>query len=251
MISVVIIAKNEAHIIGNTLQSLQSLTDDIIVVDSGSTDETVSICQNAGARVIQTTWDGYGANKNKGIIAAKYDWILSLDADEAVDTRLKITLSNLEPADAHVVYELSYRNYFCNKLIRFGVWANDRHVRLFNRRTVTWDDAAVHESLIFPSGVKVLPLQGYVLHYTVHNLKEFTGKTVAYAYSNARKYHLQGKKAGWVKLYIAPAFSFVQHYIFRLGFLDGWEGYLICKTNAWYTFLKYAFLDEMNRKGNS
>lgn len=248
MISVVIIAKNEAHIIGNTLQSLHGLTDDIIVVDSGSSDDTVSLCQKSGAKVIETTWDGYGANKNKGITAAKYDWILSLDADEAVDTLLKKSLSSLEPADELVAYELSYRNFFCNKLIRFGVWANDRHVRLFNRRKVKWDDAAVHENLIFPPDVKVLTLQGYVLHYTVHSLKEFTDKTVAYAYSNARKYHLQGKKAGFVKLYIAPAFSFIQHYIIRLGFLDGWEGYLICKTNAWYTFLKYAFLDEMNRK---
>lgn len=251
MISVVIIAKNEAHIIGNTLQSLQGITDDIIVVDSGSTDETVSVCTTSGARVIQTSWDGYGANKNKGIIAAKYDWILSLDADEAVDARLKAALISLKPVDEHVAYELSYRNFFCNKHIRFGVWAKDRHVRLFNRRKVVWDDAAVHENLVFPVDVKVLPLQGYVLHYTVNSLKDFTDKTVAYAYSNAKKYHLQGKKAGFVKLYIAPAFSFVQHYIFRLGFLDGWEGYLICKTNAWYTFMKYAFLDEMNRKGIS
>lgn len=251
MISVVIIAKNEAHIIGNTLQSLQGVTDDIIVVDSGSMDETVSICEKAGAKVIQTTWDGYGANKNKGIAAARYDWILSLDADEAADTRLKSELMNLKPVDEDVVYELSYRNFFCNKHIRFGVWANDRHVRLFNRRKVVWNDAAVHENLIFPVGVKVLPLPGYVLHYTVNSLKEFTDKTVAYAYSNARKYHLQGKKAGFVKRYIAPAFSFIQHYVFRLGFLDGWEGYLICKTNAWYTFIKYAFLDEMNRKSIS
>lgn len=251
MISVVIIAKNEAHIIGNTLQSLQGVTDDIIVVDSGSTDETVSICEKSGAKVIQTGWDGYGANKNKGIRAARYDWILSLDADEAVDTKLNTALANLKPADEHLAYKLTFRNFFGNKHIRFGVWANDRHVRLFNRRKVVWDDAAVHENLIFPVAVKKVPLPGYVLHYTVQSVKDFTDKTVAYAYANATKYHLQGKKAGFVKRYIAPAFSFIQHYVFRLGFLDGWEGYLICKTNAWYTFMKYAFLYEMNRKGNS
>ena len=250
MLSVVIITKNEAHIIGNTLQSLQGLSDDIIIVDSGSTDDTIAICKKFNATIIETTWDGYGANKNKGIDAAKNDWILSLDADEAVDEVLKNELLKLQPIQDNIVYKLSYRNFFCNKRIRFGVWGEDKHIRLFNRQKVSWDAAEVHESLLFPADVKTVLLKGHVLHYTVNSITEYSNKTIAYARSNAKKYFIQGKKAGFIKLYLAPAFNFLQHYFFRLGFLDGWEGYLICKTNAWYTFMKYVFLREMNKKGD-
>ena len=106
MLSVVIITKNEAHIIENTLQSLQGVSDDIVIVDSGSTDETIAICKQFNATVIQTGWDGYGANKNKGIDVARHDWILSLDADEAIDTELRAVLQNLSPADTSPDCEL-------------------------------------------------------------------------------------------------------------------------------------------------
>ncbi len=250
MLSIVIITKNEAHIIGNTLQSLQGVTDDIIIVDNGSTDDTISICKKFNARVIETNWLGYGATKNLGIDAAKHDWILSLDADEAIDEQLKNGLLKLKPADTNTVYKLSYKNFFCNKEIRFGVWARDKHVRLFNRQKVRWDTAEVHENLQLPPDVNVVTLSGHVLHYTVNNITEYSYKTIEYARSNAKKYFLQGKKTGFIKLYIAPGFNFLQHYIFRLGFLDGYEGYLICKTNAWYTFMKYVFLRELNEQGD-
>ena len=251
MLSVVIITKNEAHIIGNTLQSLQGISDNIIIVDSGSTDDTIGICKKFNATIIETGWDGYGANKNKGINAAKNDWILSLDADEAIDPVLKEEILKLTPGNESAVYKLSFRNFFCNKRIRFGVWTTDKHIRLFNRKKVRWDNAEVHESLVLPPDVKLMSLRGKVLHYTVSNITEYSNKTVAYAKANAKKYWLRGKKAGFIKLYLAPAFNFLQHYIFRLGFLDGWEGYLICKTNAWYTFMKYAFLRELNKKGEN
>jgi glycosyltransferase involved in cell wall biosynthesis len=247
MLSVVIITRNEAHIIGNTLVSLQGLTDDLVIVDNGSTDDTIAICKKFGARVIETTWAGYGATKNVGVEAAKHDWILSLDADEAIDAELKNELLKLKPSADNIVYKLSYKNFFCNKEIRFGVWAKDKHIRVFNRKKITWDTSEVHENLILPADVKVASLNGYILHYTVNNVEEFSRKTILYAKSNAKKYFLQGKKASFLKLYFAPTFNFLQHYIFRLGFLDGWEGYLICKTNAWYTFLKYVYLHEMNK----
>jgi glycosyltransferase involved in cell wall biosynthesis len=247
-LSVVIITKNEAHIIANTLQSLQGVTDDIIIVDSGSTDDTVSICKKFNATVIETGWSGYGANKNKGIEAAANDWILSLDADEAIDSNLRQALVKLLPPSNNVVYKLAYQNFFCNKPIRYGVWGTDKHIRLFNRKKVKWDDAEVHEALQIPAGAQVLMLQGYVLHYTVNSISDYMNKTILYAKANAQKYFLQGKKAGFIKLYLAPAFNFLQYYFFRLGFLDGWEGYLICKTNAWYTFMKYVFLKELNEQ---
>ena len=135
-VSVVIITKNEAHIIGTTLQSLQGITDDFIIVDSGSSDNTIEICKNFGAKIIETNWDGYGPNKNKGIDAAKYNWILNLDADEAIDTELKTAIQNLEFANENTVYNFKFKNFFCNKWIRFGEWAGDKHVRLFNRNKI-------------------------------------------------------------------------------------------------------------------
>ncbi len=246
-LSVVIITKNEAHIIGTTLQSLQGLTDDFIIVDSGSTDATIEICKKFNATIIETTWDGYGQNKNKGIDAAKYNWILNLDADEAVDAELKAAIMQLELNDEEVVYNCKFKNFFCNKWIRFGEWAGDKHIRLFNRNKVRWNTAAVHEGLLLGNKTKVVLLPGNILHYTTQHIDEYISKTVDYAKLNALKYQRQGKQASFFKLRMAPGFTFFQHYILRLGFLDGWEGYLIAKTTAWYTFLKYSFLKEMNK----
>lgn len=245
-LSVVIITKNEAHIIGNTLQSLQGITDDFIIVDSGSTDNTIEICNNFGAKIIRTTWDGYGPNKNKGIDAAKYNWILNLDADEAIDGQLKAAILQLELKDENTVYNFKFKNYFCNKWIRYGEWSGDTHIRLFNRNKIRWNNAAVHEGLTITNDTKKVMLPGNILHYTTQNIDEYISKTIAYAKLNATKYHVQGRQASFFKLRISPGLTFFQHYILQLGFLDGWEGYLIAKTTAWYTFLKYSFLKELN-----
>ena len=246
-LSVVIITKNEAHIIGNTLQSLQGVSDNIIIVDSGSTDETISICRKYNAHVIETNWAGYGITKNKGIDAATNDWILSLDADEAIDEKLKTVFLQLDLSNENNVYELKFKNFFCKKWIRFGEWSGDKHIRLFNRNKVRWDEAPVHENLLLPGNKKVIQLKGNVLHYTVNNIDEYMTKTIHYAKLNAQKYFLQGKKPGFFKLYVGPMFNFLKHYIFELGFLDGFEGYLIAKTTAWYSFIKYSYLRELTR----
>lgn len=250
MISIVIITKNEAHIIEQTLKAITTISNDVIIVDSGSTDATVRICKQYQCNVIETTWDGYGSNKNKGIAAAKNDWILSLDADEVPDEILCSSLQQLELSNPNIAYTLKFHNYFCCKKIRYGVWGSDYHVRLFNRSHVSWNNDEVHESLQFPQQIKIVRVKGAVQHYTVNNLHDYIEKTTRYAESSAAKYYSKGKKAGVVKLYFSPAFTFLKHYFFRLGFLDGWEGFMICKTNAWYTFLKYSFLHELNSKTN-
>ncbi len=243
--SVVIIAKNEAHIIANTLQSLQGLTDDIVIVDSGSTDDTVKIGRQFHARVIETGWEGYGKNKNKGIAAARHDWILSLDADEAIDDVLKRSLQQLSLPDDKEIFNIRFKNFFCNKWIRFGEWGFDAHIRMFNSKKVQWNDADVHESLILPADAKVTTLNGHILHYTVNSREDYAVKTDNYARMNARKYFAAGKKPDLFKQYFSPVFAFLQHYIFRLGFLDGTEGFIIARTTARYTFLKYRYLKQL------
>lgn len=245
-ISVVVITFNEEHIIGKTLQSLQGITDDIVIVDSGSSDNTLEICRQFNANIIEPGWVGYGPNKNKGIAAAKHDWILNIDADEVIDETLRSSLVTLPLLNSNEAFEMPFKNFFLDKWIKHGEWGNDKHIRLFNRTKIKWNEAAVHEKLGIGNNTTVTLLKGNILHYTVHSQKEYEQKTIVYARLNAQKYFEQGKKGNFIKQYLSPVFSFFQNYFFRLGFLDGKEGFLIAKTTARYTFLKYAYLKDLN-----
>jgi glycosyltransferase involved in cell wall biosynthesis len=246
-VSVVIICRNEAHIIGRTLEAVQGFTDDVVVVDSGSTDGTQQLVLAKGARLLETSWDGYGPNKNKGVALAKHDWILSIDADEIVSEELAQQLKTIVLNDTSAVCNIRFRAFLGDTMIRYGEWANDAHIRLYNRLHTGWNEAQVHESLQLPPNTKQLTLNGYIHHYTSRDLNDFATKTVNYAMLNALKYHRQGKKAGWIKCRVAPAFSFINNYLLRLGFLDGEAGYNVAKMNAWYTWLKYTRLRELNK----
>ena len=248
VLSVVIVCKNEAGIIGKTLQSLQGLTDDIIVYDNGSTDNTVEIIKRFDVHLYQGSWEGFGKTKNKATTLAKYDWVLSLDADEAIDDELKKTLLTSPFDDNRMVYEIKFKNFLVNKWLRYGEWGGDKHIRVFNRQQVNWNNGAVHEKLLLPEGTKTNLLKGNILHQTATDLGKYRSKLATYAELNAKKYYGQGKKAGVIKKYAAAFFSFVQNYIFRAGFLDGKAGYVCAKMTAYYTFLKYARLKELNQR---
>ena len=172
-ISVVIICKDEEDEIGRTLQSLVGLTDDIVVLDNGSTDNTKNIVRDLGARLVEESWEGFGKTKNKATRFAKYDWILNLDADESIDEELKNSLLNLPLQNVDEVFKIKFKNFFGDTYLRFGEWGGDSHIRLFNRRKVNWNEAIVHEGLIFPPDIRIKKLKGFVLHYTVKNKAEF------------------------------------------------------------------------------
>jgi glycosyltransferase involved in cell wall biosynthesis len=245
-ISIVIVCRNEAAIIAQTLQSLQGVSDDIIVYDNGSTDGTQQIVLQQKARLEEGSWEGFGKTKNKANALAKYDWILSLDADEAIDENLKKSLLVLQPADEKTVYDLSFRSFLGKKGLHYGEWGSDHHVRLFNRKWVSWNDAPVHEELQLPDGCRVVKLKGLVLHKTMADIKDYAAKMAGYAMLNAEKYFRQGKKASWIKLRLSPGFTFFHYYILKRGFLDGYEGYICARMTAYYTFLKYTRLKELN-----
>ncbi len=247
-ISVVIICKNEAGVIGGVLDSVRGISQDIVVYDSGSTDGTLGVLQRYGVQVHQGPWMGYGKTKRHAVGLAKNDWILSIDADEALDALLQEELAGLTLNDTKTVYRIPFKNFLGNKYLRYGEWGGDRHIRLFNRREVNWDEAPVHESLIFPKDVQVKNLRGHVLHTTMKDTMEYSQKMVQYALLNAEKYHQQGKRSTWLKRYISPGFSFLKHYLFQLGFLDGWEGLVSARMTAFYTFLKYTRLYELQQK---
>jgi glycosyltransferase involved in cell wall biosynthesis len=247
-ISVVIVCKNEANVIGETIASFAGLTDDIIVYDNGSKDATREIVRKSNAKLVEGSWEGFGKTKNKANEPAKYDWILSLDADEAIDEELKKNLLQLDLADEKKVYELKFKNFFGHKWLRFGEWGTDKHIRIFNRKHIKWNDAEVHEALLIPDGVQVITVKGYVLHKTAPDSITYENKMKKYAQLNAKKYFLHGKRSSKLKIYLAPAFSFIKNYIFKLGFLDGKEGFDCARINALYTFIKYKKLLELNRK---
>lgn len=248
-LSVVIVCKNEAGVIAGTLKSFSGLTDDIIIYDNGSTDGTQEIIKQFPVQLHEGNWEGFGQTKNKAGQFAKYDWILSMDADESIDEELKNNLLSLDLADVTIVYELKFKNFLGNKWLRFGEWGSDRHKRLFHRGKVRWNNALVHEELLIPADCSVKTLNGYVLHKTVDNLPDYKKKMKHYAEINAGKYFEEGRKSSLIRIWFAPVVSFVKNYFLKLGFLDGREGLTCARMTTKYTFLKYKLLRDLwNRR---
>jgi glycosyltransferase involved in cell wall biosynthesis len=241
-VSIVIITKNEADAIAECVAAAKMITDDILIIDNYSTDETYNIVVAAGCRFYQRNWDGYGANKNKGIELAKYDWILSIDADEIADLELILSLHSLKLDDPAMVYDVRFKSYFGKKLIRYGSWGRDHHIRLFNRSLVKWSHSNVHETLVLPDQIRVQRLDGCMHHYSVKNIAECNAKALYYARLSAEKYLNAGKKSTLVNLYFSPVFGFIKSYLLFGGFLDGKEGLAIARITYKNKWLKYHYL---------
>ncbi len=241
-ISVVIIAKDEAHIISKTIQSVKSLTDDILVCDTGSIDATVPIAIKSGASVIELSWHGYGQSKNEANDHALYDWVLQLDADEVADEELIKELHKVNLKDPKQIFTVKRKNYFKTKRIRFGPWRNDNPIRLFNRTEAEWNTDVVHEKLIYPGSCIISNLKGSIHHYTIQSEQEFEERMTKYGIKSAEKYFKQGVRGAWYKQFLSPAFTFIKDFFFRFGFLDGIEGWIIAAINAKYTRIKYQTL---------
>ncbi|HEY0679002.1 MAG TPA: glycosyltransferase family 2 protein [Chitinophagaceae bacterium] len=246
--SIVIVAKDSADKIGRLLESVKGLSDDVIVCDTGSSDDTIGICERSGASVHRIPWEGYGKSKNKAIGFSRYDWILSLDSDEKVDAELYAQLQQWTPVDVQTVHQVLWKNFFGNKWIRHSDWGKSWKNRLFHKHTVYWDDAIAHEDVTSEKPLRFVQLNGYLEHYTFKDTKEYAFKMVHSAMITAEKYHEKGKKASIAKLLFSPLYSFFKAYILKLGFLDGYMGWLIAITTSYYTFIKYARLYELNKQ---
>lgn len=243
-ISVVMIVRNEEEIIGRTLAAVTPYFADVVVVDSGSSDRTVSICRELGARVVESPWLGYGKTRNLAASHALNDWILSLDADEVPDKVLLEHLRCLQPEEGRL-YAIRLVTYLGNKPLRRGEFARGPINRLYDRRRVSWSEAIVHESLPFSRDRIILP--GIVHHHSFRDASDLWQKTVSYAKLGARNYLKKQKKMSLLKMLAYPLFRFVWIYFYRAGFLDGKEGLLVAKNSAKYTFLKYYFLIRIQR----
>ena len=244
-VSVVIITKNKGGDIARCLNVARQITHDVIIVDNGSTDDTLAIARLFGCRVFHSAWYGYGANKNIGIEQAKYNWILSIDADEVPDNTLLNSLTQLDYNREDTVYDIRFKSYFGEKRVRFGSWGRDHHTRLFNRKLVKWTEPSVHETLLIPAFVKKKKLAGSFIHHSVKNVDDCTEKALYYARLSAEKYFKSDKRSNAINLYLSPLFAFIKTYILLLGFLDGKEGWHIAIITFKNRWLKYHCLNQL------
>ena len=246
-VSAVIITFNEEKNIARCLQSLQGVADEILVIDSLSTDRTGDICLEMGARFISNEWPGYAGQKNFGNEKASHDLILSIDADEALSDELRNSIlqaKNKPEADA---WEMNRITNYCGSWIRHGSWYPDRKLRLFNRNKGQWGGGIIHEMVEMQEASHVQRLKGDLLHYSYHSISDHIKQANHFTDLTAETAFKAGKKAGLLKICFSPCYKFIRDYIFLGGFLDGFAGYTVCRISAQATFMKYVKLRQLVR----
>jgi glycosyltransferase involved in cell wall biosynthesis len=243
-VSVVIITLNEEKMIGKVIDSLFDLSDDIIVVDSGSKDDTVKIAESKGVKVIFNKWKGYSYQKNFGNAQCKHDWILSLDADELLSDELRVEIGQKLKGPLNVSYEINRKTFYMGKLMDY-MWQPDFKVRLFNtKNNPVWKGEFVHEFIEVEGSV--IRLKNSIIHYSYDDLGDHFTKLVSYSRLASLELRRKGKRAKVSSLLINPISKFISHYVIKRGFMDGYRGLIAAWTSFTYTFLKYAFLFEKN-----
>jgi len=245
-LSVTIICKNEESRIRRCLESV-NWVDEIVVVDSGSTDKTLEIVAEYTDKIFSNVdWPGFGLQKKLAVEKASNNWILALDSDEVVSENLKTEIIDcLKNADEKTVYRVNRLTNFCDKFIYHSGWHPDKIVRLFNKKYYTYNEKHVHETVECKSATKI-DLKGKLLHYTFESLEDYMDKRNGYAKAWADSQYAKGRKVGLFEIITHSLFAFIRHYIIRLGFLDGYHGFLISVIQVQYTFNKYNFLKFKN-----
>ena len=248
-ISATIITLNEEDKIRPCLESLRDIVDEIVVVDSLSTDATKAICEEYGVKFIEQNWLGYSEQKNLANTLASHDWILSIDADEVLSEELRKSILEIkqnQQSDPNKVFSFNRLNNYCGKWIHHSGFYPDKKIRIWNRNIGKWE-GIVHEVIRFSSKVEETHLKGDLLHYSYSKPEDFEKQVFKFAEMRAQHYFEKGKKnAGLLKI-VSPIYYFIQHYILRLGFLDGKEGFTMCWVGTRATKHKYKTLQEMRQ----
>jgi glycosyltransferase involved in cell wall biosynthesis len=243
-LSVVLIARNEATNLPRALASV-NFADEIIVADTGSTDDTAMVARQAGARVIHCAFRGFGPTKAEALSHATGEWILSLDADEEVTPELAEQIrAVLDDTSAEfVAYRLTRQANFLGRWIRHSGWFPDYVLRFFRNGRARVTDDLVHESIIADGRVGTLP--GILRHYTDPTIDHYLEKMREYTALAAQQLHLQGRRCHWWDLAVRPPWMFLRMYFLKLGFLDGWQGLVLAVFSSVHVFTKYARLKSL------
>jgi glycosyltransferase involved in cell wall biosynthesis len=245
-ISAITITKNSAAHIGACLDSL-AFCDERIVVDSGSTDDTVKIARDKGAKVTHQDWLGFGPQKNFALTLASGDWVLWLDSDETVTPELAESIKGAVVRGDADGYEMSRLSWFCGRPLRHSGWHPDYVLRLFRRDKGRFTTRAIHEQVALDGTVKRLP--GLILHFSVARLEDALKRVDEYSTLGAQELVAQGRRVWFVTGIARGLFAFFRAYVLRAGFLDGREGFLLAVANAEGTYYRYMKAWLMGRGG--
>lgn len=244
-LSVIITTYNEEHNIEAVLESVK-WADEIMVVDSYSTDQTVELAKRYTSNILQRPYTGPADQKNWAIVRAKYEWVLLLDADERVRPKLKTEIQDLlaEQTIPYDAFQIKRQNFFMNKKIRFSGWRGDKVIRLIRRDVCRYNDKQVHEE-IDSQGIRLAQMVYKLDHFTFRNLDHFLDKMRRYADWSARDHLPKTRRVGWFHLWIKPSVRFCKHFFAQLGILDGKVGLIISVIMAWGVFLRYVKIKEI------
>ncbi len=235
-LSVIVITKNEAHAIAKCLESV-SWADEIVVLDSGSTDDTVKICESFGAKIHVTDWPGFGPQKNRALDLANGEWVLSLDADEIVTPELKNEMLNAISSGKADAFNFPRSSSYCGRFMRHAGWWPDRVTRLFRRGRAKFSQDIVHERLIVEGATA--ELSSPLVHHAFENLEEVLHKIDNYSTAGAAMMKEKGKNATLMDAILHGFWSFFRTYFLKGGFLDGKEGFMLAVSNAEGTYYRY------------
>lgn len=246
-ISAVIITFNEEKNIRRCIESLQGIVDEILVVDSFSKDKTKEICLELNARFLEHEFIGHIEQKNWAKDQAKHNYILSLDADEALDETLKQSILEAKEDWTFDAYKMNRLTNYCGKWIHHTAWYPDTKVRLFNRDKGVWGGLNPHDEFVINKGVEIKHLKGDLLHYSFYTKEEHVLQIEKFSTIGAKALFLKGKRANYLLLFIKPLARFIKNYIVRKGFLDGRAGFDISRLSAYANYLKYNKLIKIQR----
>lgn len=245
-LSVAMITYNEEKILGTTLESIAKIADEIVIVDSGSQDKTEEIAKKYGAKFVHQDWLGYGPQRNKAIDLCQGDWILNIDADEEVSKALAEKIEEiLQTKEGKQVYKVSFTSVCFGKRIYHGGWSGTRKIRFFVKEAGRFNDNTVHEE--FQTKQEIGSLAEEIYHHSYIDLEDYFYKFNRYTTEGAKDAFAKGKKAKVWKIVLEPFYKFMRMYFFRLGFLDGLEGFVLSSTSALYSMVKYYKLYELYR----
>jgi hypothetical protein len=246
-LSAVIITYNEEKNIARCIESVREIADEIVVLDSFSTDHTIEIARNLGAIVHQQPFAGYIEQKNAALALARFDYVLSLDADEALDSAALQSIASEKRNFSAQAYTINRCTNYCGRFIRHGSWYPDRKLRLFDKRISWWDGVNPHDRIEVQMPSLIKHLKGDILHYSYHTISEHILQNNKFSTLTAEALHRKGRKTSIFNMIINPWWAFFLSYFLRAGFLDGVDGLVIAVNIAQLSFLKHVKLYRLQK----